>query len=255
MMPLAQFDGLSMMQMNALLNIPFEGPSPVKFRVIDEDTFMEVPILRQALHLMRILEKGDLKQTAVGYIPPKIVEDIYNLGAPEKFLDYYKTLNEGRVNIVRMLKEGLKQAGLIKVRYNKLSLTAKGRKGLKSLNLIFTSLTTSLFTTFNMACFDGYSNQETGNLGRAFSLWLLNKYGDTMRDGDFYYWKYYDALTSEVDELPSAYTCRVFDRLFVNFGIIEIRDIWHRESFSQEYKVKKTALIDKLFSFDIPAFH
>ena len=73
------------------------------------------------------LEKG-LKLTAQGYIPPKTVAELYELGSHSWSTDWYKQKSEPKTEEVQVLRGVLKECGLIKTRIGKLSLTAKGKQ-------------------------------------------------------------------------------------------------------------------------------
>ena len=73
------------------------------------------------------LEKG-LKLTAHGYIPPKTVAELYELGSHSWSTDWYKQKSEPKTEEVQVLRVVLKECGLIKTRVGKLSLTAKGKQ-------------------------------------------------------------------------------------------------------------------------------
>ena len=73
------------------------------------------------------LEK-ELKLTAHGYIPPKTVAELYELGSHSWSTDWYKQKSEPKTEEVQVLRVVLKECGLIKTRIGKLSLTAKGKQ-------------------------------------------------------------------------------------------------------------------------------
>ena len=79
------------------------------------------------------LEKG-LKLTAHGYIPPKTVAELYELGSHSWNTDWYKQKSEPKTEEVQVLRVVLKECGLIKTRIGKLSLTAKGKQLLSDHN-------------------------------------------------------------------------------------------------------------------------
>ena len=78
--PRDDFNGFSSEQMFHLINDPFGKNCPVQLRILSDDEINEIPFLKQALYLMRILEQKELKLTAQGYIPPKIVLELFEIG-------------------------------------------------------------------------------------------------------------------------------------------------------------------------------
>jgi hypothetical protein len=69
--PKENFQGFSPDQMFNMINTPFEEGCPVQLRQLDDEVIREIPFMKQALYLMRLLDEKDLKLTAQGYIPPK----------------------------------------------------------------------------------------------------------------------------------------------------------------------------------------
>ncbi len=124
--PKPNFNGFSSEQMHMMLYRPLEVGCPVQLRRLTEEQMERIPIMRQALHLMNVLSSEELKLTAQGYIPPKTVAELYELGSHSWNLDWYKQKSEPKTEEVQVLRVVLKECGLIKTRTGKLSLTAKG---------------------------------------------------------------------------------------------------------------------------------
>ena len=60
--------------------------------------------MRQVLHLMTILSEGELKLTAKGYIPPKIVDELYHMGSQSWSTDWFKQKSEPKTEEVQVLR-------------------------------------------------------------------------------------------------------------------------------------------------------
>lgn len=248
--PKNDFLGFSSVQMNYLINRPFEEGCPIQLRKLNEEEMEEIPFMKQALYLMRLLQENVLKLTAQGYIPPKIVTALYEMGLEDWSTNYYKQKLEPRVEVVQVLRIALISCGFIKTRTGKMSLTAKGRKILGDINALFYALMRFMFFDFNIGYFDMYEDEKVANVGRLFSLWLLHHYGDEWRNQDFYGKKYFTALP--MIEFSSAYEYRTFMRLFHYIGICDNNDLKDEGGFAFKRRTRKRDILDKMFSFTEP---
>ena len=170
--PKPNFNGFSSEQMHMMLYRPLEVGCPVQLRRLTEEQMERIPIMRQALHLMNVLSSEELKLTAQGYIPPKTVAELYELGSHSWNSDWYKQKSEPKTEEVHVLRGALKECGLIKTRTRKLSLTAKGKQLLTDHNELLRTMIQFLFRDYNTGWLDMYEDNEVGNLGRLYSLWL-----------------------------------------------------------------------------------
>ena len=248
--PVASFNGFTPNQMSQMLSSPLGEHCPVKLRQLSDEQIQQIPIMRQVLHLMDILCKGDLKLTNQGYIPPKIVSELYDLGIHSWSSDYYNHLTEARSEEVQTLRVVLKQCGLIKTLLGKMSLTAKGKKLLPDHNKLMSTVIVFLMDDYNTAWLDAYEDYRTGNIGRCYSLWLLHHFGSDWRHEAFYESEYAKAFPRL--DATQGYWCRVFQRLFRLIGICEIND--GKEFAGQEWsrRARKTPLLEMMFSFEEP---
>lgn len=228
-------------------------------KLIDPD-YKEIPMLNQVKYFLDLIKKsGEIKLTAKGFLPTKVVMDIYNQGFLEealitsKIYNLYKEKDSMTVNLTRLLAE---LSGLTKKRNGKLSLTKKGERfssdNFKLFDLIFKTMTSK----FNWAYYDGYGNNRVGQLGFGFSLILLSKYGYTKHRDSFYAEKYLYAFPDLIEhESPSSfdtpeerltrcYSLRTFDRFLDYFGLIKIETVGHK--WAPDKYVTKTDLFDKL---------
>lgn len=250
--PKEKFQGFSPDQMFNMINTPFEEGCPVQLRQLDDEVIREIPFMAQALFLMRLLDEKDLKLTAQGYIPPKIVTDIYELGLRDWNTDYYRQKTEPRTEKVQVLRIALNLCGFIKIRKGVMSLTAKGRKIQGDANALLDALMHFMFWDFNVACFDIFEDEDAANVGRAYSLWLLHHYGEEWRDMDFYAEKYLEAFPGFSPSMSHAYSYRTFNRLFSYIGICEINDTDEYRGAGFGRRTRKREILDKMFSFTEP---
>jgi hypothetical protein len=110
-------------------------------------------------------------------------------------------------------------------------------------------------TKFNWAYYDGYGDNQIGQLGYGFSLILLSKYGHESRLNSFYAGRYFKAFpqltvavkpnygTSE-QYLTDCYSVRTFNRFLDYFGLVNI-DRQGKGLDSVTY-ITKTDLYDRL---------
>ena len=237
-------------EMYRMLYTPFEIGCPVQLRTLTDEQVEQIPFMHQVLHLMNILSAGELKLTAKGYIPPKIVEDLYLMGTRSWNTDWFKQKSEPKTEEIQVLRVVLKECGLVKTRIGKMSLTSKGKKLLSSRNDLLRTLMLFLMQDYNTGWLDLHEDLEVGNVGRLYSLWLLHHYGDVWRHTDFYTAEYAKAFPMMDDY--SAYGYRVFNRLFHLIGLCEVNERPEDRGPGFGRKVLKTSVLDMMFEFTEP---
>ena len=204
--------------------------------------------MRQALHLMNVLSEKELKLTSQGYIPPKTVAELYEIGSHSWNSDWYKQKSEPKTEEVQVLRVVLKECGLIKTRVGKLSLTAKGKQLLVDHNELMRTIILFLFRDYNTGWLDSYEDNEVGNLGRLYSLWLLHHYGADWCNTGFYADEYSKAFP--MLNAVHGYEYRVFNRLFRFIGLCEINESDDFKGKNWGKEVRKTELLDLMFTFE-----
>ena len=255
-----EFEEYSSFEMHNILHFAFEYNNPLSLQKLDDIDYKEIPILNQIKYFLDLIKRSkEIKLTAKGFLPTKIVKDIYIQGFLEDTLiksgtyHLYKESDSMTVNLTRLLAE---LSGLTKKRNGKLSLTKTGEK-LSSDNF---SLLDVIFKTFlrkfNWAYYDGYGDNGIGQIGFGFSLILIHKYGETKRIDKFYAEKYFEAFPDLIDtegranfETPekhsnSCYSLRTFDRFLEYFGLIEIERVG--EKWNPDNYITKKNLFNKL---------
>ena len=255
---ISDFEGYSPAEMQGIIYDPF-GDGPVQLKELPEEDYQKIPLLNQIKYLLKIIdERGALQLTKKGFLPTKIVSDLYGQGyMKDKVIEsgIYKLYKETDSITLVLTRIMALISGLTKKRKNKLSLTRKGQS-LMNNDLELLAL---IFKTFGMrvnwAYFDNYGNNNIGQAGFAFSLILLAKYGEEMRPSGFYAEKYFRAFPFLIDEIEEdrffndkqviAYRCysvRTFERFLKYFGIIKIHP---EDSWAGDFYVMKTDLFDK----------
>jgi hypothetical protein len=257
----ADFEEPTPAEIYDLLYTPFGEKSPVKIQRLQN--YSGIPILVQIKFLLNyIVLNGDMKLTAIGNFPVSFVREIYRLGYLK---DYYiehglvklkKESDSLSLSLTRQLAE---VSGLVKKRKNKFSITKKAEKLLNDDHQLLVHILKSFGSVLNWAYFDGYGEQGIGQMGFAFSLVLLNKYGNELRDDNFYAEKYFKAFPMFLDESfvslygdftkygKSCYCYRTFELFLYHFGLIQIVK---KDSFFMNFKVHKTEIFDLLFKIE-----
>lgn len=246
--PRSDFNGLSPEDMHNIMYDPFRDQCVVQLNKLDKNQYELVPLIRQALFLLNTLNEKDLKLTKLGWLPLKIVADAYRIGQPEWIIEELKQkrINEYEVGAVWMARIILELLGWIKTRKGVLSLTVKGRKAFSNIDAAANEVLRFSLVGVGLHTFDAVEDDRIGNLGIAYSVWLLNQFGSEWHFGSFYQEHYQKAFN-----FPDKYTIyetRVFSRLFYWLGIVEMRlNKQVGPPFQWEYR--KTDLLPMIFSF------
>ncbi len=210
---------------------------------------------------MNIIEKeGELKLTAKEYLPTKIVCDIYNKGfikdeAIERGITKLrKEMDVMPINLTRILAELSK---VVKKRNKKSSLTKKGKMQLNDDYELLKNIFQTFGLNFNWAYYDGYGDNEIGQLGFGFSLIMLSKHGSEKHTTNFYAEKYIKAFPDLIEQFEPAmhfrtieeqvfrcYSVRTFERFLNYFGLINLES--KNKKWGADTYITKTELFDKL---------
>ncbi|WP_458627069.1 hypothetical protein [Winogradskyella sp. PC D3.3] len=256
--PVADFEGYSPTEMQFILYHTLDAKSPVQLLNTNPNTYQDIPIFNQVKFLFNLInEQKELKLTNKGFLPTKIVAELYKKGYLK---DYFiekgisKLYKESDVPTIHLAKILVELSTLVKKRNNKLSLTKKGIEQIDNAPIIFQNIFETFTTKFNWSYFDGYNNEEIGQFGFGFTLILLNKYGNEYRSPEFYADKYLKAFDFESensdfefpDDPKTAYRIRTFERFLAYFGFIAY------DKTEQNPKLKKTTLFNKLIKIQTP---
>jgi hypothetical protein len=259
---IVDFEGYSPFEMHNILYDPFGEKSPIKIRQLTESDYTLIPILNQIIFCAKLIKNhGEIKLTNKGFLPTKIVAEIYNQKIltddfiESKISKLFKESDSMTINLTKILMD---LAGLTKKRNNKISLTKLGENLIDDKSQLLKLILSTFCLKFNWAYFDFYGENSIGQLGFGFSLILLNKYGDTKRSDIFYaekYFKAYPNLIKRIDDetnnrrLKNCYSIRTFDRFLKYFGIIEIEE---SKKWDVANSIIKTELFDKLIECKVP---
>ncbi len=260
-----EFEGYSPIEMNYILYNPFTERSLVQLITRPDEDILKVPMVKQIRYLADMIrEMGEVKLTQKGHLPTKMVTELSGqniLLNEDRFSSRKKLFRESDSYSTILTRFIMELSGIIKKRYNKLSLTQKGEKLLSENNLLLKTILEVYCNRFNWAYFDGYGENRIGQFGFAFTLILLSKYGDKKRLDNFYADKYINAFPDLILQAPlpdfgyrldaeRCYSTRSFDRFLKLFGLVEIE----QERWDSPKHVWKTELFDKLFKILPPGY-
>jgi hypothetical protein len=153
-------------------------------------------------------------------------------------------------------------AGLVRKANGKLALTKKGVKLLLPENRI--TLFKLFFQTFTEKLMWGsndlYPDKTVGQLGWAFSVFMLTKFGDQANSTDFYSEKYLKAFPNFITffkpsystperQCAHCYSTRTFDRFLLWFGFVTVEKKKHYLDLEPD-KFTGTDFVKRVFSFD-----
>jgi hypothetical protein len=189
-MPKDDFDGVSASQMHVLLNFALDGNCVMQYREAIDSYLDRIPLFKLSeLLLNTIRDAGTLKLTIKGNLPVKVCELLFNqqlINWP--YMKYITRIREEEVPFLWPLKQYLLDQGIIKKRNNALSLTQKGEKLMGEAAFCrFENLFHFFTDRFHWANFyDTDDGGKCGQLGWAYSLLMLSRYGDQPRESSFY---------------------------------------------------------------------
>ncbi len=256
-----EFEGYSPTEMHILIRDPFGIQSPVQLQTLSDEEYREIPLLNQVHYLGQLIsDAGELKLTQRGYLPPRIVKEIYEKDfIKDEFVESGITKLRKESDSITIILTAIliTLSGIAKKRNNKLSLTRQGKILLSDKQQLLKTLFTSFGQKFNWAYFDGYGENQIGQLGFGFSIILLNKFGAEKQTDTFYGVKYFaafpDLITPSLE--PSygtleeytrrCYSLRTFERFLDYFGLILIQQ---EKQPKAPTMISKTALFDKLIT-------
>ena len=254
-----EFEGYSPFEMHHILHFTFGADSPIKIQKLSDADYKKIPLLNQIKYLTELVAKnGEIKLTNKGFLPTKVVSELYQQGfMKEEHIEkgisrLRKETDSMTVNLSRILIE---LSGLVKKRSGKLSLTKNGEKTIQDNFLLLKSIFETFAMKFNWAYYNGYGDNQIGQLGFGFSLILLFKFGQAKRMDSFYAEKYFNAYPNLIDLIEPTYgtlesystrcySIRTFDRFLDYFGLIKIDE--KGKGFDSIKYITKTDLFDRL---------
>ena len=250
--PLSDFDGISPSQMAFLLNQPLSPECILQIKDHCNDALGQIPLLRLSdLLIEQIHNVGSLKLTSRGNLPVRLCEFLHDQQLITwKYMANVKRILEEEIPYLWPLKQYLLHEGIIKKSNNTLSLTKTGEKFImKSNRYRFENLLIFFGSKFHWGnLYDFPDNGRYGQLGWAFSLVLLAKYGKLPRKSEFYGHKLIQAFERELwdnrqvisyqeaaADFHFAYDVRFFESFAHWFGLE-----YRKESRSKNFLLRPT---------------
>ncbi len=240
--PYDDYCGLSPNQVHDLYYDTFSANSSLQFnKGIDDSVLDQVPFFRLTETLIHLIKKEEkLKVTLTGALPRKTLEELYSHKfIPDEFIDsgISKLIRENKCISIGSASIVVQNSGLVKKVAGKLSLTKLGSRLCKPENRLelFYCIFLTFTQKFNWAHNDLHAEDAVAQLGWAYSIYLLLKYGDQERNIDFYAEKYLIAFPDFITSFPvtyhynpkemflHCYGVRTLDRFFEWFGFVTIK--------------------------------
>ena len=267
--PLQEFHGLSPEQMHRLINAPFDSPSLLRFPddYLVEDT---VPYVIFFNKLLNAVGGAGLKPTATGNLPRNLCRSAALAWLGEG--GYAERTRYGGINSetdfceINGFRHVCEFAGYLRKYRGKFIIGSECQQLLKTGGQ--SAVYRGLFRSFIEELDWGFSDRYPEELSLiqyfwAFSIYLLQQYGDEWRPSTFYEEAFLNAFPS-VAEFPmstffgdpeslvkDAYRLRVLQHWFVWFGLAEVENLEPTKVISTKYRVRKTALANQVVVFDL----
>ena len=266
--PIDEFCGLSPNEMHNLLYDSLGEKSPVKiFNEIDDTICDRIPFLRLTEEFLKIVQREkNIKLTPKGALPRKILQELYDY---KIIVNYFVEQGISKINreidwvALQTVHINSRLMRVLKISNNKLSLTKKGEQLLEPKNRIdLLKETLITFTNkFNWSFNDRYLDDNIGQLGCGYTLYLFLKFGDTEETIESYANKYLRAFPQLLGDFPDmmfidkqkgvlgCYEHRTFSRFLEWFGFVNISQ--SHEVFDRHLNmVSRTDVFDKVFYLD-----
>lgn len=128
--PISDFVGYSPNEMHYILNDPFHSNSPIEMLKAKQEVYRNVPLFNQVKFLLDLIrEKKELKLTNKGFLPTKIVAELYGKAYIKDYSienGLSKLYKESNVQSIHLAKILVELSSFVKKRKNKLFLTKTG---------------------------------------------------------------------------------------------------------------------------------
>jgi len=265
--PVENFLGLTPTEIRYLLYDTFGEKSPLQFsNDLDDITLNKIPLYLIAEEYLKIIQRDkQIKLTPLGALPRKVMVELYD---KRILLDEYiergviKLWKEQDCISIMNARYTCELAGLVRKANGKIALTKKGAKLLQPENRIqlFKLFFQAFTEKFNWGFNDGYPKEPIGQLGWAFSVYMLMKFGEQANSSDFYAEKYLKAFphflsffkhtySTPERQFADCYSIRTFDRFLLWFGFVTVdRQKQYRDLETDKFQ--RTDLIKNVFTFD-----
>ncbi|MEI7725829.1 MAG: hypothetical protein WCK09_12040 [Bacteroidota bacterium] len=266
--PSEDFCGMTPAEIHHLLYDGWTDRSPLRLQpAISNQTLDLIPYFRILEEFVRLVKREQpVKLTALGFLPGKIVRELYDLRfIPNWYIDLRraKVLREFDSAVITSVHSIAKASGLVKNVKNKLYLTKKGEKLLHSdaRNLLFREILVTFTQKWAWGNLDGY--EEAFEIQRlwGFSIHLLFQFGHSEEKVSFYSQKFLVAFPLIAEQFPlrsysnpmedfeRCYSFRTFEHFFDWWGLIKT-DEKKRLLDWRNQPVSASTLLQEVFFFE-----
>ncbi|MFU8838219.1 MAG: YecA family protein [Thiohalomonadaceae bacterium] len=264
--PLSEFHGLSPMQMQQMLDRPFDSPELVRFSV-NLDIKPDAPVARLFSLLADGIGEQGVKPTAKGNLPRALCREVVLAYLGEE--GYAKATRYSGINKeedffeLHQLRLVAEMAGLLRKYRGKfvLSRECKALLAGPGMAAIYPRLLHTFVTEYNWAYGDGHEELPFIQRSFLFTLYLLWRYGDEPRPVHFYEEAYIDAFPALLTEIkPSAYfepedilarcySLRTISRFAEWFGLVEVEKAADPRVHFSDLSLRKTGLFEQVVNW------
>ena len=265
--PLQDFDGFTPEDMYQIIYYPFSENSKIKiYNDCDFEILKQCPIFNIVIDLLSIMyKKQGIKLTPKGNIQRKVMHELYRKKhiTDELAEAGFKSIRtEQDWAALSTIKIVLKFAGIVRQYKGKLLIVNSWKEKFETLKYsdIFFHFLKVFATEFNWEYNDGFEDEEIGQVGFLYLLYLVNRYGQDFKDLHFYTEKYFKAFPTlafagkaynadnRYSDSERAILVRFFERFAEWFGFVEIAQNPEQNYFDREIKIKKTKFLCKILA-------
>lgn len=247
--PQADLLELTPAEVHTLLYEPY-SPDAVRRMAahIDDEVLNALPMFRMAETFLAILQRDEfVKLTATGALPKSIVLELYATGfLPEILIEsgLYKLSNEAGCIGIQTARLVCSLAGFVRKEKGKLFLTKAAKQHLAEGNRVklFHQFFRAFTEKYSWGYHDGYPEEPVGQLGWAFSVYVLLVHGSSPKPASFYAKKYLRAFpdmlsffeaginTAEAS-FSACFETRLLQRFLVLFGLVQRKNVGSQKWF------------------------
>lgn len=230
------------------------------------DDFLQSPLVRQYMRLLELCRKG-IKLTPSGFLPNKVVKEIYPLGPKDPFTEMALSKLGNHINCVSLchIWELFLKTGLAKKRKGMLLLTKAGEKVVGKPDKLFRHLMKVLSTTADPYYVDGYEIGPFNDLSQLLCVLLsksngqfvsishcLHEYGQRHYRLRYFFNEIpWETIPGEISE---SFFARTIERFLAWMGLIEFEDEEYLQglTFRTPEKFRTTELFTKFIGLNEP---
>lgn len=263
--PLEEYEELTFKEIHYLIYDPFCRNSPMSLNeVIGTEILDKIPFYNMVKFFLDLVKQVQpIKINTNGHLPLKIIKPVYDRHfIDEDFEDAskLKIIRHSRSLAVKNVRIITDLAGLTITKDKKFNITRKGEKYslISNSSKLFAEIIKTYTTRFNWAFNDGFGNNNIGQFGFAYILYLISKYGSLPKTVEFYVDKYYkvfkavlineDEQEFQKDFFLKCFMFRTFFRFLNWFGLIKFNP--EINATQDEYIIEKSNIFDLVIRFD-----